>query len=127
MILTGYVVGNKIYDNLQTATVSALHQILKLSHTLRYVLGEIRIDIIVVLDGIGRSGFTFHNGRMVGLDIVTAVVSLRSMLDDARVPYMCSAKLLDFSQRLGCKVSHLAASIFGDAAIIDAVVIVVSE
>ena len=64
---------------------------------------------------------------MVGLDIVTAVVSLRSMLDDARVPYMCSAKLLDFSQRLGCKVSHLAASIFGDAAIIDAVVIVVSE
>ena len=107
--------------------MSALHQILKLSHTLRYVLGEIRVDIIVVLDGIGRSGFTFHYGRMVGLDIVTAVVSLRSMLDDARVPYMCSAKLLDFSQRLGCKVGHLAASIFSDAAIIDAVVIVVSE
>ena len=40
---------------------------------------------------------TFHNGRMVGLDIVTAVVSLRSMLDDARVPDMCSAKPVSYT------------------------------
>ena len=64
---------------------------------------------------------------MVGADVVASVVSLCGVLDDARVPDVRGTQPLDFAQGLTREVGHFTAAVFGQAAAVDAVVIVVSE
>ena len=98
MILTCYVVGNKVDDHFQPVAVCTLHQILKFPHASRYVVCQVGVYVIIILDGIWRACFSFHDGRMVGTYIMDSVIRLRGMLYDAGVPDMGGSKLLDFGQ-----------------------------
>ena len=127
MVLARHVVGHEVDDDFQAAAVSTLHQVLELFHTFRNILRQIGIHIIIIFNGIRGAGLSFDNGRMIGLDIVTAVIGLGSMLYDACVPNMRCTELFYLTQCLGCKISHFATSVFSDAAVVDTMVIVVSE
>ena len=59
--------------------------------------------------------------------IVGAVVGLCSMLDDAGVPHVGGAQLLDGFQCLGGEVGQLAAAILPDAAVMNTLCIVVAK
>ena len=52
LVLTGHMVGHKVDDDLHAGFMGALHQLLKLRHALVYVNGQVRVDIVVVSDGI---------------------------------------------------------------------------
>ena len=97
MVLACYMVRYKINNDLQAATVCALHQVFKFPHTLRNVLCQIRIHIIIIFYGIWRTGFTFYDSRMIGLDIVATIIRLRCMFYNTGIPYMGNPQLLYFS------------------------------
>ena len=50
MILTRYVVGNEVDDNLQPAAMSALHQIFKFSHAFGKVFRQIWVYKMCIRD-----------------------------------------------------------------------------
>ena len=96
VVLARHVVGYEVNEDFQVSTVSALHQVFEFLHTFRYVLGQIGVYVIIILDGVRRSGLALDDGGMVGADIVAAVVSLCGVLDDARVPDVGDAQSLNF-------------------------------
>lgn len=66
VILACHVVGDKIYNNFQSGTVSAMYQILKLLHSFRHIVCQVRIYVIIILDGVGRARLTFYDGGWSG-------------------------------------------------------------
>ena len=104
-----HVVGHKVYDDFQAGAVGTLYQIFEFLHTSGNVLGQVGVYVVVILDGIGRTGLTLDYGRMVGADVVASVVSLCGVLDDARVPDVRGTQPLDFAQGLTREVGHFTA------------------
>ena len=86
VILPGDVVGDEVDDGFQTVAVGAQDQVLKLLHAFGNVCGNVGIYVIIVFDGIRRTGFPFDDGGMVRADVVAAVVCLCGMFDDACIP-----------------------------------------
>ena len=76
--------------------MGALHQVLEFLHALRYVFGQVGVYIVIIFDGIGRAGFSLHDGGMAGTDIVAAGIGLCGMLYDAGVPDMRCSEFLYF-------------------------------
>lgn len=66
MIATGRVIGHKVDYHFETGIVSAGHKSLELGHALIDIDSDIGIDIIIVLDRIGRAGLAFHHMGIVG-------------------------------------------------------------
>ena len=97
MILTRYVVGNEVDDNLQPAAMSALHQIFKFSHAFGNVFRQIWVYIIIVFYCVWRTGFAFYDSRMIGADVVAMIIRLCCMFNNAGIPNMGSTQLFDFS------------------------------
>ena len=54
---------------------------------------KIRVDVVVIGDGIGTSGATFYNIRVVLRYTISGIVGIVRMLDDSGIPYVCNAKL----------------------------------
>ena len=63
----------------------------ELLHPLGFVLRQIRIDIVVVGDGVRRTGFAFSDSRVVVFGC--------SMADDAGVPNMRGAQIRNGLER----------------------------
>ena len=118
VVLTGHMVGNKVNDHLHASLMDALHQLLKLTHALLDINGQVRINVIVIGNGIGRAGLTLHNGRMVGRNAVASVIGKRSMTNDSRQPKMTDAHLPYLLQHGGCQVVQLATTVFGNRTVL---------
>ena len=106
------MVWDEVDDHFQTGAVGALHEIFKLAHTLVGLRGQVGVDVVVVLDGIGRAGGAFHHFGVVAAYAVGAVVRLCGVFQEACVPDVGEAKLSDAVQGGSGKVFHLAASVF---------------
>ena len=91
VILPCHMVRNEIHDDLQSAFMAACNQMLEFLHTLVYMLGQVRVDVIIIADGIRRACFPFHNGRVVLGNAVCSVIRLRSVRYQSGVPDVCSA------------------------------------
>ena len=127
VILACHVVGDKIYNNFQSGTVSAMYQILELLHSFRHIGCQVRIYIIIILDGVGRARFAFHDGGVVGPYVEATVIRLRCMLDNACIPDMGSTQFLDFSKCFEGEVGHFTTSVGGNVSIVDTMVVIVSK
>ena len=121
VILTSHVVGYKVDNHLQSGLVCALYQRLKLLHALLYVLGQIRVDIIVVGNGVRRTSLTFHHRSVLTWNAVLGVIGLRCMSDNTCVPNMAHAHLLDSFQGFGREVVQFSATVLSDRAIFHSV------
>ena len=58
------MVRNKINDDFESGLVSPPYKCLKFLHSVFRILGQICIHVIIVANGIGRTGLTFHKLRM---------------------------------------------------------------
>ena len=90
-ILASYVVGHKVDDHLQTGLMRSRHQSFELLHSIGHLVGQIRINIIVVLYGIRRSSLSLHDRRMVFTNAILGVICFCRMLNHACVPNVCNA------------------------------------
>ena len=127
VILACHVVGYEIDDDFQPAAVGTLHQILKFLHASGYVFGQVGIYVIVIFDGIRRTGLSLDDSRMVGTYVVAAIIALCGMFNNTGVPNVSGSQPFDFTQSLAGEVGHLATAVFGQISVVDAMVIVVSE
>ena len=64
---------------------------------------------------------------MIRADVITAIVRLSGMLNDACVPYMRSTQFLDFTKCFECEISHFPTAIGSNVSIVDTVVIIISK
>ena len=117
MVLACHVVGNEVDDHLHTCFMGPLHQGFKFSHTMRHLIGQVRINIVIILDGIGRTSLTFHHGPMIALDTVGCIVCLGGMFNHSCVPHVGDSHLFDFGECQWRKSGKLAHSILLDGAV----------
>ena len=127
VVLTGHVVGNKVDNYLQASLMGALHQLFKLFHTLFHVHRQVGVNVIIVRNGVRRSSLTLHDSRMLTRNTIGAIVGLCGVTDDARIPYMTDAHLLNVLQYLRGKVGHLTTTIFGNRAVLFARQVAIAE
>ena len=127
LILTGYVVGHEVDDDLQPGLVRALHQLLKLLHALVDVHSQVGVYVVVVGDGIGRTSLTLHHSGMLAGDAVGTVVRLRGMTDDTCIPHMADAHLGNVLQHLRRQVGKLSTTVFGNRAALPARDVAIAE
>ena len=91
LILACYMVGHKVDEYTESGVVGAFDKGFELQHTLGFVLRQIRIDIVVVGDGVRRTGFAFGDSRVV--------VSGCGVSDDSGVLNMRSAQIRNGLER----------------------------
>ncbi len=94
MVAARHVVGHEVDDHLHPLVVDAGHESLELLHAVLYVGGQIGIDVVVVLYGVGRSGLAFDHVWIVAAYAVTVPVGLLGVLYHAREPDVRHSKLL---------------------------------
>ena len=111
MVLSGDVVGHEVDDDLQSGFVGAVEQCLKLVHATGHVDGKVGVDVVVVDDGIGRSGFPLDDGGVLRGQTVGGVVGRGGMAYYAGVPDVGEAHLPDTSEHTAVEVVELATAI----------------
>ena len=102
------MVGHKVDDDLHAGLVCTFYELLELAHALVDVVGQIRIDVVVVSDGIGRSCHALHHGRVLAWYAMLAVVCRGGVADDTRIPHMGEAHAVDAAQPFRVEVAHLS-------------------
>ena len=115
-ILPRHVVRHEVDDHFQPRLVRAAHEVLKLLHAVRHVGGEVGVDVVIVLDGVGRARAAFHHGGVVGADAVGLVAGLGGVLEQAREPHVREAEVCNALQLRRREVVQLAATIFPERA-----------
>ena len=60
LVIPCHMVRDEVHDHLQPVVVGPLHQIPELFHPALGDVRQIRVDVIVIRDGIRRSGLPFH-------------------------------------------------------------------
>ena len=117
VVLTGHMVGHEVDNHLQPSSMGTLHQLFKLLHALIDVDSQVGVNIIIIGDGVGRTSLTLHHSRMLARNTILAVVSLRSMTDNTRIPHMTNTHGSNVLQHLGGEVCHLTTTVFGNRAV----------
>ena len=113
MIGAGDVVGDKVHQDLQPSLVGTLDEGIQLCLSRVWIFGEIGVDVVVVLDGIGRASLPLHRIGVVGTDALGAVVGLRSMLQQADIPDVGSPETADIGEGFGSEVTELPRAVLG--------------
>ena len=116
MVRACHVVGHEVYQHFEPGLVRAAHECFKLLHALFRHGGEVRTDVVIVFNGIRRTGLAFHHCGVVFGDAVSRVVGLRSVFQHARVPDMRKPEIADAFQHFGRKVIEFAAAVLVNAA-----------
>src|SRR5574344_2285759 len=68
VILSGNMIGHEVDNHFQLGLMRALDQQLKFRHTVVNVYSDIRIDIVVVGDGIRTACLSLDDSGMIGRD-----------------------------------------------------------
>ena len=89
------MIWHEIHHHLQPHLVRALYQCFPFAHAVIHVVSDIRIDIVIVADGVWRAGNALHHVGVLLRYAVFGIISCRSMPDDASVPDMCDTQVLD--------------------------------
>jgi len=96
-------------------------------HPLFNMSGQVGIYIVIVFNGIRRTRFTLHNSRVIPLNAVCTVIGLRGVFNDSCVPNMCDSQFFYFTERFGREIIKLTTPIGFQAAVVNAVIIVVAK
>ena len=90
MVAARHMIGDEVHEEAQPRSVRTLHERLQLCHASSGLLHEVGIDIVVVLDGIGRARDSLDRIGVIWTDTMGAVVGLGGVLQQADIPYMAS-------------------------------------
>ena len=111
VVLASHMVGHEVDNHLHASLVRARYKSLKLRHAIVHINRQVGVDVVVVGNGIGRACLSLYHSRMLTGNAVLAVVRLRGVTDDARVPNMAHAHFPDFLQGRGREVVQFSTSI----------------
>ena len=95
IILTGHVIGHKVHDETQSGLVCAAHEGFKFSHAVFGTYSQVGVDVVIVFDGIGRTGTAFDDVGIVAAYAIGRIVRLGGVFKQARVPNMGEAVVVD--------------------------------
>ena len=70
MILTSHMIRHKVHDNLHASLVRTLDKTLPLLHSQADIHGQIRVDVIIVGNGVWRSCLALYHLSMLGRDSI---------------------------------------------------------
>src|SRR5690554_1580927 len=87
-ILSGQMIRHQVDQYFQTLLMRPLHQSLKLFHAPIHHIGQIRIHIVIILNGIGRPGFPFNHIARIAHNPISTVIGAGGMLQHAGIPNM---------------------------------------
>ena len=110
------MVGDKVHQDLQACLVGTLDEGVQLCLSRVGIFGEVGVDVVVVLDGIGRACLPLHCVGVVGTDALGAVVGLRSVLQQADIPDVSCSETADIGEGFGSEVTELPRAILGECA-----------
>lgn len=96
--------------------MSTFDEGVQLSLSRVWIFGEVGVDVVVVLDGIGRACLPLHCIGVVGMDALGAVVGLRGVLQQADIPDVGSPETADIGEGFGSEVTELPRSVLGECA-----------
>ena len=108
------MIGDKVNDHPQSGSVRPVHQSVKVVPPRSRVIGQVGIDIVVVLDRIGGAGTTLYHIGVIVRD--PRVRGGGGMLEDAGIPDMGKAQPLEVSESLTGDVTQLTTAILLDRA-----------
>ena len=127
LILSSDMVRHKVDDDFHPSEMRAADKLLKLTHAIGHVNGKVRIDVIIVYDSVWRTCFALDHRSMLPWYAILCVVCRRGMSQQACIPDMGKAHLMDFPQAHGVEIVHLPHSILGKRTILLASRITVAE
>ncbi len=116
LVAARHVVRHDVDDDLHAVAMRALDECIEFLETFRRVDREVRVDVVIVLDGVGRTGATLDHVGIVVADAVLRVVAHDGVMRHARVPDVRHAEFADAAQRLVGEVGELADAVFLDRA-----------
>ena len=111
LILSRHVVGHEVHYHLQSGLVGALYEGFEFLHALIHVGSQVGIHVIVVADGVWRTGLTFHYCRVLCGYAVGGVVGLGGMAYHSGVPHVRDTHILEVLQGLLIEVRKLARAV----------------
>ena len=112
------MVGYEIDDYFHSGFMRPSDQRFEFFHTVRYIIGQVRVYIIIIFDSIGGAGISLHDRRMVFSYLVSRIIGIRCMFDHSGIPHMGSSQLLDLGQSHRRKVRELSYSVFNFTSIL---------
>ena len=111
------MIGDEVDDHFQAAGMGAFHQCLKFGHAVWHIDGKVGIDVVVIFNGVWRSGISFDNEWVVVLDTIGGIIGFCGMFDNAGIPNMCGSKVGN-GFNCACRyVVQFATAVLLDAAI----------
>ena len=127
MIFARYMVRHKVNDDLHSGQMRTINKLLKLHHSVRHIDGYIRINVVIIRDGIRRACLTLDYTRMLARNAILRVVGCCSMPDNTRIPHMRKTHIVDLTQAHYIEIVHLPHSILGKRTILLASRITIAE
>ena len=121
------MVWHEIDYHIQACIMSTCHESLELRHTVLDIHCQVRVNIIVILYGIWRTGLTLHHMGVVGCDPFGTIIGFGGMLYHPGVPHMGNTELLDLSKHGIGYVIHFSGTILLIGTVGDASWIGISE
>ena len=118
MILSGHMVWHEIHDYLHACLVRALDETLPLLHSQTDVHCQIRVDVVIVGDGVWRTCLALHHLGMLGRNSIRRVVCLGGVANHTCVPDVREAHIMDTGQHIVSKVIQFSATIFLNGSIL---------
>ena len=108
-VIAWYMIRDEIYDDLKSGLMRAHNELLELPHSIVRVISKIRIYIIVVADGVWRSGLTLYElwmrcGASLG-------GFLSRMPDQTCIPDMAASEPFKVIQCILVNVRELACAV----------------
>ena len=110
------MVGDKVHQDLQPCLVGTLDEGVQLCLSRVGIFGEVGVDVVVVLDGIGRASLPLHRVGVVGADTLGAVVGLRGVLQQADIPDVSCSEAADIGEGFWREVTELPRAVLGECA-----------
>ena len=71
--------------------MGTIDQVLVFFHPIFYVYRQIGVYIVIILNGIRRTGFAFHNIGVVLLDAVGRIIGHGGVFYHSGIPYVVNA------------------------------------
>ena len=110
------MVGDKVHQDLQPCLVGTLDEGVQLCLSRVGIFGEVGVDVVVVLDSVGRASLPLHRVGVVRADALDAVVGLRGVLQQADIPDVGCPEAADIGEGFGSEVTELPRAVLGECA-----------
>ena len=111
LVLSGDMVWDKVYYHFHSSPMRTLYQIFELLHAPFDIYCQIRINIVIIGNGIWRSSLALNHFCILAWDSVMGIIGHSGMPDYSSIPNMRKTHGLDTTKRLLVKIVHLSTTI----------------